>query len=410
MSSKGTPVHSSATDRAEEKREKNSEEEEEENGWTKVQIVSDKQGFGGDNKHPPLSSLLQELSDLEPIMTNSKETLGQKYVAIFVVVSLYWFVSITMVFLNKSLLSGQSSVDAPLFITWYQCVVTALACYMLSFLKRFFPNFLFSFPTIETNPKVMLKVLPLSLVFVAMITFNNLCLKYVGVSFYYIGRSLTTVFNVGTTYFFLGEKTSLKAVVCCAVIIIGFWLGVDQEGVTGTLSISGTIYGVLASLFVSLYAIYIKKVLPEVNNSVWLLTLYNNINAIILFIPMMVVFGEIPIVIHYENIFSETFWLPMTLAGIFGFAIGYVTGLQVKVTSPLTHNISGTAKAAAQTVMATQWNGEIKTSLWWLSNFVVLAGSAAYARVRQLEMASRSHQEKSVLPTKKGSGANLTKS
>ena len=28
------------------------------------------------------------------------------------------FVSITMVFLNKSLLSGQSSLDAPLFITW----------------------------------------------------------------------------------------------------------------------------------------------------------------------------------------------------------------------------------------------------------------------------------------------------
>jgi hypothetical protein len=32
-----------------------------------------------------------------------------------------------------------------------------------------------------------------------------------------------------------------------------------------------------------------------------------------------------------------------------------------QVTSPLTHNISGTAKAAAQTVMATQWNAEIKT-------------------------------------------------
>ena len=29
-----------------------------------------------------------------------------------------------------------------------------------------------------------------------MITFNNLCLKHVDVSFYYIGRSLTTVFNV----------------------------------------------------------------------------------------------------------------------------------------------------------------------------------------------------------------------
>ena len=35
--------------------------------------------------------------------------------------------------------------------------------------------------------------------------------------------------------------------------------------------------------------------------------------------------------------------------------------LNFQVTSPLTHNISGTAKAAAQTVMATQWNAEVKT-------------------------------------------------
>ena len=36
-----------------------------------------------------------------------------------------------------------------------------------------------------------------------------------------------------------------------------------------------------------------------------------------------------------------------------------MTGLQIKVTSPLTHNISGTAKAAAQTVLATQWFQEV---------------------------------------------------
>jgi solute carrier family 35 (GDP-fucose transporter), member C1 len=97
------------------------------------------------------------------------------------------------------------------------------------------------------------------------------------------------------------------------------------------LSVSGTIYGVLASLFVSLYAIYIKRVLPEVNQSVWLLTYYNNVNAILLFVPLMVVFGEPTVIYGYPDIFSSAFWIPMTLAGIFGFAIGYVTGLQVKV-------------------------------------------------------------------------------
>ena len=45
-----------------------------------------------------------------------------------------------------------------------------------------------------------------------MITFNNLCLKYVGVSFYYIGRSLTTVFNVATTYLVLVITTLLSCI------------------------------------------------------------------------------------------------------------------------------------------------------------------------------------------------------
>ena len=50
--------------------------------------------------------------------------------------------------------------------------------------------------SIAVDYKVSREVLPLSFVFVMMITFNNLCLKYVGVAFYYVGRSLTTVFNV----------------------------------------------------------------------------------------------------------------------------------------------------------------------------------------------------------------------
>ena len=36
----------------------------------------------------------------------------------------------------------------------------------------------------------------MSSVFLAMIAANNLCLKNVGVSFYYVARSLSTVFNI----------------------------------------------------------------------------------------------------------------------------------------------------------------------------------------------------------------------
>ena len=99
-------------------------------------------------------------------------------------VSLYWFISITMVFVNKSLLSGQSNFDAPFFVTWFQCVVTVVGCYFVHYLSKVLPKGKITFPQPEISTTKLLKVLPLSVVFVSMIACNNLCLKFVGVSFY----------------------------------------------------------------------------------------------------------------------------------------------------------------------------------------------------------------------------------
>lgn len=73
----------------------------------------------------------------------------------------------------------------------------------------------------------------MSILFTLMIASNNLCLKYVGVAFYYVGRSLTTVFNVIFSYTLLKQKTSIPCIMCCLAIIGGFALGVDQESLTG---------------------------------------------------------------------------------------------------------------------------------------------------------------------------------
>ena len=134
------------------------------------------------------------------------------------------------------------------------------------------------------------------------------------------------------------------------------------------------------------------QVLPVVDQNIWKLTLYNNVNATLLFIPLMIVFGDVKAVYDFPNLFNLTFWFFMSIAGIFGFAMGYVTGLQIQVTSPLTHNISGTAKACAQTVIATMFDNQSKSVLWWTSNFVVLGGSAAYTYVKQQEM-KQQHRE-----------------
>lgn len=160
----------------------------------------------------------------------------------------------------------------------------------------------------------------------------------------------------------------------------------DQEGIAGSLSWTGVFFGVLASACVSLNAIYTKKVMPAVDGNVWKLSYYNNINACVLFLPLILVFGELGHLASFSRLTELGFWGMMTLGGVFGFAIGYVTGLQIKYTSPLTHNVSGTAKACAQTVIAVLYNSSSKSLLWWTSNMMVLLGSSAYTWVKSLEM------------------------
>lgn len=75
----------------------------------------------------------------------------------------------------------------------------------------------------------------------------------------------------------------------------------------------------------------------------------------------------------------------MTMAGFFGFSIGIVTVLQIKATSPLTHNISGTAKAALQSLMAFAIWGNPATVMGIVGIFTVLGGSLMYTVVKMNE-------------------------
>jgi len=59
-------------------------------------------------------------------------------------------ISILTVFVNKTLLnSDQLEVDAPIFIAWFQCFVSAIICFILSRLSATFPKVV-QFP--EGNP------------------------------------------------------------------------------------------------------------------------------------------------------------------------------------------------------------------------------------------------------------------
>jgi GDP-fucose transporter C1 len=151
-------------------------------------------------------------------------------------------------------------------------------------------------------------------------------------------------------------------------------------------STRGTFAGVLSSLFVSLNSIFTKKVLPVVENDHWRLTYYNNINASLILFPLVLIFEHSSIYAAFSGrFFSIIFWSAILLSGFFGFSIGIVTVLQIKATSPLSHNISGTAKAAVQSILAFYIWGNQWTFVGVLGIFTVLGGSLLYTLVKMNE-------------------------
>jgi len=302
-----------------------------------------------------------------------------KQTSVFTAVSLYWIVSITLVFLNKVMMSGELFMDAPIFLTWTQLIAAATGSYILSLLRQ--DRYFSFFPAFEYKSHLAIKVMPLTIVFLGMVIFNNLCLKYVQVAFYQVARSLTIVFNVLFTKWFLGENTSRPALISVVVVVLGYIVGVDGEVQYSKL---GVFYGVSASAFVALNAIYVKKTMGIVSDK-WLLMIYTNINGIILMPVIFILGGELPEIMNSTAYFESKFWMILIISGIFGFLINIVTFIQIQVTSPLTHNISGTAKAAAQTLLACMAFGDSMSFMGAVGVFLVLAGSLLYAYIRMRE-------------------------
>jgi GDP-fucose transporter C1 len=149
---------------------------------------------------------------------------------------------------------------------------------------------------------------------------------------------------------------------------------------------------------VSLNSIFTAKVLPLVGNDKSKLLYYNNFNASVLFLPLIFLF-EREVTPHprtrphynldpqilLENtskLVNLYFWFTMVATGVMGFAIGLVTVMQVKATSPLTHNISGTAKAAVQSLLAFWIWGNQATVKGVSGIFLVIFGSGLYTWVQ----------------------------
>ncbi|KAI9359103.1 triose-phosphate transporter family-domain-containing protein [Pilaira anomala] len=325
----------------------------------------------------------------EPFLPTPVQTRGEKQhplPLIAAVVSFYFVISLSVVFLNKIIMSGSSDFPYALFVTWYQLVVALGLLLVWASLGKSYK--LFSIiPPYEFNLAVAKKVAPLTFVYVGMLVMNNLCLKYVHVTFYQVARSLSINFTILFTYVILRKKTSFSALVACGIVFSGFVIGSYGEF---NFSWAGIFYGVGSSAFVALYGIYVQKTLVYVDNNQWRLLHYNTTLAILFLSPLLLLSGEITEIMETsEIIYTSSFWVLMTITGITGFGINIAMFLQVKYTSALTNTISGTAKSCVQTVLAAMiFKNEI-SALNGLGILLALIGSGYYSYVRYQERISK---------------------
>ena len=99
---------------------------------------------------------------LRPDVRLGLVTMSAQQAEIGVVVATYFVISISLVFVNKSLMTPGSSMNAPLFVTWFQCVVTVGIQYGLGLLARSAPKGgwldRMAFPEYDFDPRVARKV------------------------------------------------------------------------------------------------------------------------------------------------------------------------------------------------------------------------------------------------------------
>ncbi|KAG2183773.1 hypothetical protein INT43_006784 [Umbelopsis isabellina] len=303
------------------------------------------------------------------------------------VVAFYFIISLAVVFLNKFILSSSEyKFPYPLFVTWFQLLAALGLLVAWAYLGQY--KKLFSIiPPYEFDFNIAKRVAPLTVVYVLMLAFNNLCLQYVEVTFYQVARSLSIHFSILFTYIILKKKTSTAAIGACAIVFLGFVIGSYGEI---NFSWEGLLYGVGSSAFVALYGIYVQKSLAIVDNNQWRLLHYNTTLAILILLPMVVLSGELTEIMNNVQFLDEFgFWLLMTVTAATGFGINIAMFLQVKYTSALTNTISGTAKACVQTMLAAVIFKNPISVTNGIGILLALFGSGYYGYIRYKERVSR---------------------
>jgi len=218
------------------------------------------------------------------------------------------------------------------------------------------------------------------------LSMGNYCLRFVDASFYQVARGLLLPFTVLTSYFMLRARPSLRIILSCAIVTLGFFVGVflDQVNVSGL----GIFFGMLSSLMTALHAAVMKRGFEVVDGSALAMSWYSNLLSSMLLIPFIILVGEGPAVLDIISGRAEglsTFLIGSAVTGSVGFLLSIATILSIKITSPITHMISSAVRGVAASFLGVAIFGDILTSgrIWAI--VLILGGSIYYTWAKHIE-------------------------
>ncbi|ORY82535.1 hypothetical protein BCR37DRAFT_392748 [Protomyces lactucae-debilis] len=219
---------------------------------------------------------------------------------------------------------------------------------------------------------------------------RSYCVEAVDGTVFNLVRGLVLPFAVGLSALFLTPptRTSLLPI---AVICLGFYFGTVSEH-TEIQDIGGhygLAVGVLSSFFAALDLTVTKSTLDDY--SLYDLLYVTNMAAVAATLPMILLGTEytdhlvISAMTNGETAGLRSFMLKASVCGILTFFAAILALVQLKLTSPTTHQITTGARGVLQSILSVMILGERLERPQMVSILVITGGTIGYAYQKERE-------------------------
>ncbi|KAJ7721056.1 hypothetical protein B0H16DRAFT_1666396 [Mycena metata] len=222
---------------------------------------------------------------------------------------------------------------------------------------------------------------------------SKLTLVYVDASFYPVARGLVLPFTVCLSGLILHTRPSLRILISCGLVTLGFFWGVIFDGTQ--IRLIGVAFGVASSTITATHSVVIKQSLNVVNGSTVLLSWYTNLLSVFVLAPVILFFesgNAMKLLFSVDELATKpgmsplrTFVLGSLLTGAVGFMMSLASLLSIKVTSPITHMVSSAVRGVAATLLGMWLFNDVITRGRVTSIAIILGGSIYYTWVKHQE-------------------------